>query len=175
MKEVNHMEEGGKPSVQNPPVYLSFKTLQSAIASLREHGLPNKLDRSAWGSRSGMDQTQILSAFRFLGFVDQQSNTQEPLRNLVAVKENTEEEKKESDMPRYSILTLRLPPLSSSMRQLEHMGREERPGIEPFDFSSRRRSIAESNFQSGSRKRWGRGVLPTRKEKIILRHPGKRR
>lgn len=88
------MDENGKQATQNPPVYLSFKTLQSAVASLREHGLPNKLDRSAWGSRSGLDQTQILSAFRFLGFVDQQSNTQDSLRGLVGVKENTEEEKK---------------------------------------------------------------------------------
>jgi hypothetical protein len=77
------MVENENQAAQNPPVYLSFRTLQSAVASLREHGLPNKLDRSAWGTRSGFDQTQILSAFRFLGFVDQQSNTQKPLRDLV--------------------------------------------------------------------------------------------
>jgi hypothetical protein len=85
---------GEKETPQNPPVYLSFKTLRSAVAGLREHGLPSKLDRSAWSNRSGFDQTQILSAFRFLGFVDSQSNTQQSLRNLVEAKENSEEEKK---------------------------------------------------------------------------------
>jgi hypothetical protein len=74
-------------------VYLSFKTFQSAIANLRAHGLPNRLDRSAWASRSGMEQGQIYSAFKFLGLIDKLGNTQESLKKLVAVQENSNEEK----------------------------------------------------------------------------------
>jgi hypothetical protein len=94
MKEIINMGETKDQTPQNPPVYLSFKTFQSSVASLREHGLPSKLDRSVWSTRSGLDQTQILSAFRFLDFVDGQSNTQQRLRDLVATKENSDEEKK---------------------------------------------------------------------------------
>ena len=75
------------------PVYLSFKTFQSAVQSLRTHGLPSILDRTAFGSRSGAEQTQILSAFKFLGLIDETSRTQESLRNLVKVAENSTEEK----------------------------------------------------------------------------------
>jgi hypothetical protein len=85
-------QNGKKATV---PVYLSFKTFQSAIQSLRNHGLPNSLDRTAFGSRSGAEQTQILSAFRFLGLSDENDKTQEPLRALVKSQENSTEEKQQ--------------------------------------------------------------------------------
>jgi Family of unknown function (DUF5343) len=75
------------------PVYLSFPTFQSAVNNLRSHGLPPKLDRSAWGSRSGAEQGQIISAFKFLGFIDSEGNTQASLRKYVDAEENSEEEK----------------------------------------------------------------------------------
>lgn len=84
-------QNGGK--VEKVAVYLSFKTFQSAVQSLRAHGLPGTLDRTAFGSRSGAEQTQILSAFRFLGLVNDANQTQESLRALVKAKENTPEEK----------------------------------------------------------------------------------
>lgn len=36
--------------------YVSFKTFQSGVQSLRTHGLPEKIDRSVWASKSGADQ-----------------------------------------------------------------------------------------------------------------------
>lgn len=77
------------------PVYLSLKTFQSAVQSLRVHGLPNTLDRTAFSSRSGAEQTQILSAFRFLGLIDDKDRTQESLRALHKVQENSSEEKQQ--------------------------------------------------------------------------------
>lgn len=74
-------------------VYLSFKTFQSSVESLRTHGLPNKLDRSAWNTRSSVDQGQIMSAFKFLGLVDQSGNTQETLKKLVSATSNSNDEK----------------------------------------------------------------------------------
>lgn len=84
-------KQNGK--LETVPVYLSFKTFQSAIQSLRTHGLPDSLDRTAFGSRSGAEQTQILSAFRFLGLLNDANRTQNPLRSIVSKKEGSQEEK----------------------------------------------------------------------------------
>src|SRR5579883_2913987 len=85
--------EGKTDSTKAVPVYLSFPTFQSAIKNLRTHGLPDELDRTAFGSRSGGDQAQIMSAFKFLGLLDDHQRTQESLRALVKAAENSAEEK----------------------------------------------------------------------------------
>lgn len=76
------------------PAYLAFATFQSAVQSLRTHGLPSKLDRTAWQSRSGTEQGQIIGAFRFLGLIDEGDRTQPDLKSLTDVKEGSEEEKR---------------------------------------------------------------------------------
>lgn len=81
-------------TVKNVPVYLSFTTFQSAVATLRTHGLPKKIDRTAWDSRSGADQTQILSAFKFLGLIDENESTQESLHRLIQAPGDSDEERK---------------------------------------------------------------------------------
>ena len=75
------------------PVYLSFSTFQSVVTSLREHGLPKQIDKSAFSSRSGGEQSQIISAFKFLGFLDENDNTQPSLRKLVDSEKESQEEK----------------------------------------------------------------------------------
>ncbi len=75
------------------PVYLSLRTFLGAIANLRENGLPSKVDKSVFGSRSGADQSQIISAFKFLGLIDMENNTQQILRELVNCQEKSIEEK----------------------------------------------------------------------------------
>jgi hypothetical protein len=80
------------PNGEQIPVYLSFVTFRSAVQNLRTHGLPDKLDRTAW-NRSGGEQSQIISAFRFLGLIDGSDNTQPSLKKLVDARENTEQEK----------------------------------------------------------------------------------
>src|SRR5271165_7189735 len=75
------------------PFYLSFTTFRSAVQSLRAHGLPEKIDRTAWTSRSGGEQSQLLSGFKFLGLIDSGSNTQPALKQLVDAAENTPQEK----------------------------------------------------------------------------------
>ncbi|MGH2639997.1 MAG: DUF5343 domain-containing protein [Rhabdochlamydiaceae bacterium] len=76
------------------PVYLSLKTFQSAIQNFRDHGLPSKIDRTALGTRSGADQSQIMSALKFLSLIDDKDQTQEPLQKLHDCRQNSEEEKK---------------------------------------------------------------------------------
>ena len=73
--------------------YVSFKTFQSGVQALRSHGLPDRIDRSVWFSKSGADQTALLSAFQFLGLIDSNGKTQPTLRELVAEEENSIGEK----------------------------------------------------------------------------------
>jgi hypothetical protein len=75
------------------PGYLPFKTFQSAVDNLRSHGMPTKIDRTTWASRSGADQQQILTAFKFMGLIDDSERPQEVLKKLVDAKANSPEEK----------------------------------------------------------------------------------
>lgn len=75
------------------PGYLPFKTFQSAVDNLRSHGMPTKIDRTTWASRSGADQQQILTAFKFLGLIDDSERPQEVLKKLVDAQPNSQEEK----------------------------------------------------------------------------------
>jgi hypothetical protein len=75
------------------PLYLPFTTFRSAVQMLRSHGLPQKLDRTAWNSRSGGEQKQLISGFRFLKLIDSNDLTQDVLKELVGAAENTDQEK----------------------------------------------------------------------------------
>ena len=75
------------------PLYLPFATFRSAVQNLRAHGLPEKIDRTAWTSRSGGEQSQLLSGFKFLGLIDSGTSTQPVLRQLVDAPENSPQEK----------------------------------------------------------------------------------
>jgi hypothetical protein len=77
----------------NLPPYLPFATFRVSVQSLRTHGVPDKLDRTAWDSRSGGDRVLISSAFRFFGLVDEQGNPQPILKRLTSVEENSDGEK----------------------------------------------------------------------------------
>ncbi|MCY4661424.1 MAG: hypothetical protein OXF93_16695 [Acidobacteria bacterium] len=73
--------------------YVSFKTFQSGVQSLRTHGLPERIDRSVWASKSGADQTALLGAFRFLSLIDATGKTQPSLKMLVESQPATTTEK----------------------------------------------------------------------------------
>jgi hypothetical protein len=75
------------------PMYLAFTTFRWALQSLRTHGLPEKVDRTAWASRSGGEQSQLLSGFKFLGLIDSTTSTQPVLKQLVEAPENSQQEK----------------------------------------------------------------------------------
>src|SRR6266480_4688889 len=77
----------------NLPPYLPFATFRASVQSLRVHGVPDKLDRTAWDSRSGGDRVLISAAFRFFGLVDEHGNPQPILKKLTSVEENTDGEK----------------------------------------------------------------------------------
>jgi hypothetical protein len=73
--------------------YVAFKSFCSAIQSLRIHGLPPTLNRTAWENRSGAEQSQILGALTFLGLTNDKGATQESLKELVGLTENSDDER----------------------------------------------------------------------------------
>jgi len=81
------------PNGEALPPYLSLTTFKWAVQSLRTHGLPEQLDRSAWQSRSGTEQGQIIGAFKFLGLIDKNDRTQPSLKGLTEAPEGSGAEK----------------------------------------------------------------------------------
>jgi hypothetical protein len=73
--------------------YVAFKSFCSAIQGLRTHGLPATLNRTAWENRSGAEQSQILGALTFLGLINDKGETQDSLKKLVSLTENSSEER----------------------------------------------------------------------------------
>ncbi len=67
--------------------YVPFKTFLTALETLESGGVPKQIDRSIWRSFSGLVQSQVLGAFRFLGLVEGDAPTPE-LRKLVEDKQN---------------------------------------------------------------------------------------
>lgn len=65
-----------------PAAYLPFKTFLSSVETLGQ-GLPRKLDRTVWRSQSGIVQSQIMSAFHFLGLLDDDDRPTKLLQSLV--------------------------------------------------------------------------------------------
>jgi hypothetical protein len=64
------------------PPYLPYKTLVSSLENLGQ-GIPPKLDRSIWKNQPGTVQSQILSAYKFLGLMNDSTNPTEELKVLV--------------------------------------------------------------------------------------------
>jgi hypothetical protein len=77
--------ESSAPLKTSTPVYAPYATLISALDNLRTHGIPSTgiIDKSLWDTQSGAVQSQLLLAFRFLGFIDDQNRVLPVLPALV--------------------------------------------------------------------------------------------
>lgn len=64
------------------PAYVPWKTFMSATAQMEE-GLPPKIDSSIFPTYSGGATSQLLSAFRFLGFTEDDGTVCAPFRSWV--------------------------------------------------------------------------------------------
>jgi hypothetical protein len=69
------------------PPYLPYKTLMSSLENLAQ-GIPPVLDRSIWKNQPGTVQSQILSAYKFLGLMNEQNGPTDVLRFLVEHRES---------------------------------------------------------------------------------------
>jgi hypothetical protein len=70
------------------PPYLPFQTLLNYLGELAEKPLPPKLDRSMMKSKSGGDQTNLISALKFFGFIDADNTVLATLRAFVPMNES---------------------------------------------------------------------------------------
>lgn len=74
------------PKTENrPAAYIPFKTFLTAVEAL-EQALPEQIDKSAWSTFSYAIQAHTLSAFKFLGLIDDDGYVQDVLRQLIAEK-----------------------------------------------------------------------------------------
>ena len=94
MSEQEHRAVGGTPTPQTEearvPAYISFKTLLTLISELKEHGIPNRIDRSVLERFSGSVSSQLMVALRWLGLVDADMKPQPELSALVEAFETPE-------------------------------------------------------------------------------------
>lgn len=77
------MSETPSGSANKTAPYTSFKSLKTLIASLKEHGIPNRIDRSVLTSFSGVVGTQIMTALRFLELTEDGGHPTESMKRLV--------------------------------------------------------------------------------------------
>jgi hypothetical protein len=66
--------------------YLPYQTLLTFVESLREHPLPQRIDKSLMSTLSGATQSQIMTCLRFLGLVSAQDAPLAALKALVDAK-----------------------------------------------------------------------------------------
>jgi hypothetical protein len=65
------------------PPYTAFQSIKTALGVLKEHGVPNRIDRSVWGNKfSGAVVTQVLTSLRFLGLMSQEGVPADNLKPL---------------------------------------------------------------------------------------------
>lgn len=71
------------------PAYASFATVVTTLDNLKADGVTPKFDRSLLTQMSGSSQSQILSTFRYLQFIDDEGNTQ-PILGQIAYADQDE-------------------------------------------------------------------------------------
>jgi len=75
-------QNGGAPRGPTAP-YPAFQTLKTLCKQLKEHGVPDRIDRSVLTSFSGAVGSQVITMLKFLGLTDDASVAKDGLRNLV--------------------------------------------------------------------------------------------
>src|SRR5205085_6978183 len=71
--------------------YLPFATFLSALDDLAEMSIPNKIERSTFIGKSGQDQTQVISAFRFFDLITADGTPKPLLSDLAHNKDQRKE------------------------------------------------------------------------------------
>ncbi len=67
-------------------VYVAFSTFRTSLDALKQ-GIPAKIDPSVWPTQSGGVRAQLISAYKFLGLIDDEGNVTSELQTLVQADE----------------------------------------------------------------------------------------
>ena len=73
------------------PPYVPWKTFVTFLDSLRQ-GIPSRIDRTVMPTFSGAMQSQVMSALRYLGLIDEQGRPLDALSQLVTSESTQREE-----------------------------------------------------------------------------------
>ena len=66
------------------PPYVPYRTFQTFLEFLLEEGIPDRIDRTVWGSRfSGSSGTQLMTTLKVLGLIDPEGRPSQDLDDLV--------------------------------------------------------------------------------------------
>lgn len=68
---------------QKSAPYTAFQTVKTLTGSLKEHGLPQRIDRSLMSNFSGAVQSQLMTSLRFLGLITPEDKPTTSLGALV--------------------------------------------------------------------------------------------
>lgn len=66
------------------PPYLSFATFLNALQTVVEHGVPDTIDSDVLRKFNSLNQRMVVSAFKFMGFIDDDSKPTQRLKDYVA-------------------------------------------------------------------------------------------
>lgn len=64
--------------------YTSFPSMKTLVKSLKEHGVPGRIDRSVLGNFSGAVGSQLMTAMKFLRLTDAGGHPTEELKSLAS-------------------------------------------------------------------------------------------
>lgn len=76
------MAKNTDDSKMNPP-YVAFGTFKRFVESLKETAVPSRIDRSVLPKMSGVTQSQLTSALKFLGMISSDGVTNQSLHDIV--------------------------------------------------------------------------------------------
>lgn len=65
------------------PPYLAYRTFRTFIESLKQQGIPSRIDRSVMPTLSGSNQAAILAALKYLRLITQEAKPEPVLGELV--------------------------------------------------------------------------------------------
>lgn len=82
-KQVNDVQNGAAANVNEKPPYVSYKTFNNLLETLKANKVPQHIDKSIMPSMSGTNRTLVISTLKYLGLIDQDGQTREELHRLV--------------------------------------------------------------------------------------------
>jgi Family of unknown function (DUF5343) len=77
------MSEGQNETKRVAAPYISYQTLKTFVAPLKEHVTPNRIDKSLLKSFSGAVQSQLMTALRFLRLTHEDGRPTDSLKALI--------------------------------------------------------------------------------------------
>ncbi len=153
-------QESGTTTPESPAApYISFKTFQTALDRLDE-GIPHQIDKSVWPTIAFGTRGQVISAFKFLGLIDDKGVPQPDLRSLAGVKEQDRKpilrkllEKRFPEIMRIDLTKATPVQLEDAMRKYNVSGATHRKAMTFFLQAAQFSSLPMSQFLQAMTKR----------------------